>query len=103
MGFGSNGKKVLFNIEICHADLVDIGNDRLRKDHADAPTSTRPTVIVDANNIANIVGRKSGDVAVNVANHLVDMAHRGMIVIPICDGASRPISKQSSIRAAQPV
>lgn len=96
MGFGSNGKKVLFNIEICHADLVDIGNDRLRKDHADAPTSTRPTVIVDANNIANIVGRKSGDVAVNVANHLVDMAHRGMIVIPICDGASRPISKQSS-------
>ena len=96
MGFGSNGKQVLFNIEISHADLVDIGNDRLRKDHADAPTSTRPTVVVDTNNIANIVGRKSGDVVVNVADHLVDMSHRGMIVQPICDGVSRPISKQSS-------
>jgi len=96
MGFGSNGKQVLYNIEISHSDLVDIGNDRLRKDHPDVPTSTRPTVIVDANNIANIVGRKSGDVVVNVVDHLLDTAHRGMIVIPVCDGTSRPISKQSS-------
>ena len=96
MGFGSNGKQTLYNIEISRADLVDIGKDRLRKDHADAPTSARPIVAVDANNIANIVGRKSGNVVRAVVNHMLEIAHHGMIMVPICDGDNRPVSKQAS-------
>jgi hypothetical protein len=60
MGFGSNGSKTIYNVSgISRADVIDIGNDILRKSNPEAPSGARPTIVVDAHNAVYKVGRQS--------------------------------------------
>ena len=97
MGFGSNGIKTIYTVDgIKRDDVVDIGNHLMRKSNAEVPSSARPKIVVDANNLIHKVGRKSMNPVNEVANHLIAWAQQGFIMIPVCDGDTRPISKQQS-------
>ena len=97
MGFGSNGSKTIYNVSgISRADVIDIGNDILRKSNPESASSARPTTVIDAHNVVYKVGRNSINPVYEVANHLLEWAQQGMIMVPICDGETRPVAKQAS-------
>ncbi len=101
MGLGTNGNLVLYSLKLSsRAELVTIATYLRQReitsaDPTDQSVVDRPVIYVDANNIINVVGRKTVNPVATAANFLLEFAQEGLIIAPICDG-TRPQSKQQT-------
>ena len=95
MGFGAYGKKVTYRLSgLTRVDVMLIAKERCKQ--AENNNSRRSVIDVDCNNIAHLVKNRSSSVEEEVAKHLHQWARYGAVIVPICDGDSRPVSKIQS-------
>jgi hypothetical protein len=95
MGLGSNGKKVLYSLNLgTRANVATVAASLRRFDSASSE-GDRPIVYVDSNNVINVMSRKASDPVAHTANFLKEWAQEGLIIVPVCDGP-RPQSKQQT-------
>ena len=96
MGLGSRGGDVLYFLEnLTHVDVINYGWRMLHRTSSGTGTVGRPVFDVDCNNVINVLGSAADPVAAT-AGFLKDWAQYGVCVTPICDGDTRPQSKQQS-------
>ena len=98
MGLKPAQKGILYRLErLTHLDVIDIARQRAQNSSDSSEfSSQRPVIDADCNNIINVVGQKSDDPVEATAHCLMKWAHRGAIIVPICDGIRRPVAKQAS-------
>ena len=90
MGVNDGGKTLHSVTELSQKDAADIGKGRAKDLGID-----RPIVVADMSNIA-FVFSKAVSLTLSVVNHLGKWASTGMIMVPVCDGKTRPICKQAT-------
>ena len=93
MGLGRNGKLVLYQCTgLTRVDVADIARGR----QVQRGSSGRPKIDVDANNFTHIQSRASVDPVAHAAAALREWSKLGLVITPVCDGDTRPQSKQQS-------
>ena len=98
MGLGSNGKLVFYTVpNLTRTDIADIGLKMLQVMPPDGMPN-RPIIDMDINNIFYIRGRNKVNPMESVAKFAMEWAQHGIIITPVCDGDTRPTSKQASNR-----
>ena len=97
MGLGRNGKLVFYTVsDLTRKDIADIGLKMLQLMPSDNARSNRPTIDMDMNNIYYLRGRNKVNPMESVAKFAMEWAQHGIIMTPVCDGDTRPTSKQQS-------
>lgn len=93
MGAGNNGKKTIFTVEgLSQTDVIDIGRSRCNSDNG----NQHPGIAVDINwAVYQLMNLAAGPLAAT-CQLLLDWATNGAVMWPICDGDTRPISKQAT-------
>ena len=92
MGLGGKGKQVLYQCTgLSRVDIADIARGLVRNDSAG-----RPVIDVDANNFICVQSRASVDPVSHAAAALKEWSRKGLVITPVCDGSTRPQSKQQS-------
>ncbi len=93
MGFGSNGKKTLYQLTgLTHIDVTTITRERAKEKCQDQ----RAVVDFDCNNIIYFVRIRAMGVVEETAKFLMQWAAYGIITMPVCDGDTQPITKIAS-------
>ena len=87
MGFGNNGKSLLFFLsKMSRSDFMDVAR-HVAKDKD-------VVIVADCNDVMHKVKGRAGDPVEEVAKELLEWARLGAIVKPIYDGDTRHDSKQ---------
>ena len=95
MGLGGKGKDVLHQrTGLTRVDVADVARGILAK--VGDSTRGRPVIDVDCNNFIHVNSRNASDPVAHTANALKEWSRLGLEISPICDGKSRPKSKQQS-------
>ena len=91
MGLGSEGSKVMHKITgLSRYEIAEMAKGIAR----DRNMKT-PTIVSDCSNMAYIY-KKSASITSSLVNHFVKWVDTGLVVIPVCDGPTRPDSKQAT-------
>ena len=93
MGGGNNGKKTIFSaVGLSRADVLAIGRSRCNSDNG----NQYPGIAVDINWAVYQLKKLAGGPLASICQLLLAWASKGAVMWPICDGDTRPVSKQAT-------
>ncbi len=98
MGFGSNGKKTLYQLTgLTCIDVTTITRERAKEKSQDQ----RAVIDFDCNNIIYFVRIRAMGVVEETAKFLMQWAAYGIITMPVCDGTHDQSPKLHPIKTGQ--
>ena len=90
MGLDGTGRQVLYQAtKLTRVDVANIARGA-------AAGQRRPMIDGDCNNFIHVASRNAMDPVAHTANTLKEWSLLGLIMSPVCDGDTRPQSKQQT-------